>query len=203
MKNKKQIFFIHGAESFRSYKDYLNYLKTKNVSLDKWINWRDDYLDKKLGASFEIIRPRFPNPDNAYYIEWKITFERYIPLLHSGVILIGNSMGAIFLAKYLSEHKFPKKLGGVFLIAPSFSNKLPGEYYDGGFNLKSDLSLIEKNCKNTTLLFSQDDECVPVIHATKYAKKLPKTRIMIFESKNGHFIISEFPEIVKLIKEIN
>ena len=202
MKSKRQIFFIHGADSFKTYNDYLNHLKTKNVSLDKWINWRDQYLDKKLGSSFEIIRPRFPNSDNAYYVEWKITFERYIPLLKSGVILIGVSMGGVFLAKYLSEHKFTKKLGGVFLIAPPFSNKLPGEYYGGGFNLKSDLSLVEKNCKNTTLLFSQDDECVPVIHATKYAKKLPKARIMIFLSKNGHFRVPEFPEIVKLIKEV-
>lgn len=202
MKSKKQIFFIHGADSFKNYKDYLRHLKTKNVSLDKWINWRDEYLDKKLGSSFDIIRPRFPNPDNAYYIEWKINFERYIPLLKSGVILIGMSMGAIFLAKYLSENKFPKKLSAVFLIAPPFSNKLPGEYYGGGFELKPDLSLTEKNCKNTTLFFSQDDESVPIIHATKYAKKLPKAKIMIFESKNGHFRIPEFPEIIKLIKEV-
>lgn len=61
MKRKRQIFFIHGGESFKDYDDYLNYLKTKNVSLDKYVNWRDQYLDKKLGASFEIIRPRFPN----------------------------------------------------------------------------------------------------------------------------------------------
>ena len=70
----------------------------------------------------------------------------------------------------------------------------------GGFKLKSDLSLIEKNCKNVTLLFSQDDNVVPVAHATKYAHKLPKAKIMIFKSKNGHFRIPEFPEIVKLIK---
>jgi len=202
MKSKKQIFFIHGAESFSNHSDYLNYLKTRKVSLGKYINWRDEYLDKKLGSSFEIIRPRFPNRDNAQYAEWKLNFERYIPLLRSGVILIGSSLGAVFLAKYLSEHKFPKKLSALFLIAPPFSNKLPGDYYDSGFNLKPDLSLIENNCKNTTLLFSQDDKVVPLIHATKYAKKLPKAKIMIFKSKNGHFRISEFPEIIKLIKEV-
>jgi predicted alpha/beta hydrolase family esterase len=202
MKNKRQIFFIHGGESFREYNDYINYLKTRNISLDEWINWRDEYLDKKLGVGFDIIRPRFPNPDNAKYLEWKINFERYLPLLKSGVILIGASMGGVFLAKYLSEHKLSKKISAVFLIAPPYSNTLPGEYYDGGFNLKSDLSLIEENCKNVTLLFSEDDESVPVIHATKYAKKLSRVKIMIFKSKNGHFRIQEFPEIIKLIKEI-
>jgi hypothetical protein len=201
MKKKIQIFFVHGAESFKTYNDYLKYLKNREVSLNGWINWRDKYLDKKIGRDFEIIRPRFPNPDNAKYSEWKINFERYIPLLRSGVILVGVSMGGVFLAKYLSEHKFPKKLSAVFLIAPPYSNILPGEYYGGGFNLKSDLSLIFKNCKNVNLLFSEDDEVVPVIHATKYFEKLPKAKIIIFKNKNGHFKISEFPEIVKMIKE--
>jgi predicted alpha/beta hydrolase family esterase len=105
------------------------------------------------------------------------------------------------LAKYLSEHKFPKKLSAVFLIALPYSNILPGEYYGGGFNLKSDLSLICKNCKNVTLLFSADDEVVPVIHAAKYAEKLPLARIIILKNKNGHFRISEFPEIVKMLKK--
>jgi len=155
-----------------------------------------------LGADFDIIRPRFPSPDNAKYLEWKINFERYLPLLKNGVILIGSSLGGVFLAKYLSEHKLSKKISAVFLIAPPYSNTLPGEYYDGGFNLKSDLSLIEKNCKNVILLFSEDDESVPVIHATKYSQKLSKAKIMIFKSKNGHFVIKEFPEIIKLIKEI-
>jgi hypothetical protein len=202
MTNKRQIFFIHGAESFKDYRDYLKYLKTKSVSLDKWVNWRDEYLDKKLGSHFEIIRPRMPNPDNAQYLEWKINFERYIPLLKNNVILIGVSMGGIFLARYLSENKFPKKLAAIFLIAPPFSSALPGEPFAGGFKLKSDLSLIEKNCKNVNLFFSGDDEVVPPVHALKYATKLKKAKITVFESKNGHFRITEFPEIVKMIKEI-
>lgn len=202
MNKKPQIFFIHGAESFRTYNDYLEYLKNRKVSLDKWINWRDKYLDEKIGKDFEIIKPRFPNPDNARYLEWKINFEKYIPLLQSGVILLGSSMGAVFLAKYLSEHKFPKKISAVFLIAPPYSNKLPGDYYGGGFNLKADLSLISKNCNNVTLLFSEDDNVVPLIHATKYAEKLPKANIVILKNKNGHFRVEKFPEIVKMLKTI-
>lgn len=71
----------------------------------------------------------------------------------------------------------------------------------GGFKLKSNLSLIEKNCKDVTLMFSADDEVVPISHAEKYRKKLKNSRIIIYKSKNGHFKISKFPEIVKMIKE--
>jgi len=200
MKNKPQIFFIHGAEAFKTYNDYLSYLKNREVSLGKWINWRDDYLDKHLGRDYEISRPRMPNPDNAQYIEWKINFENYIKLLRNGVILIGVSMGGVFLAKYLSENKFPKRISALILIAAPYDNSLAGDYYDGGFKLKPDLSLIEKNCKNINLFFSSNDEVVPLVHAEKYAAKLKSAKIFVLDGKNGHFRVETFPEIVKLIK---
>ncbi len=49
-------------------------------------------------------------------------------------------------------------------------------------------------------MFSKDDDTVPVYHAEKYRRKLKNANIIIFESTNGHFKISEFPEIVKMIK---
>lgn len=197
---KKQIFFIHGAESFKTYNDYLSYLKNREVSLGRWVNWRDAYLDKHLGRDFEISRPRMPNPDNAQYLEWKLNFENYIKLLRDGVVLIGVSMGGIFLAKYLSENKFPKKISALILVSAPYDASLAGEYYGGGFKLKSDLSLIEKNCKNVNLFFSSNDEVVPLVHAEKYADKLKEAKIFVLDGKNGHFRVETFPEIVKLIK---
>ncbi len=198
---KTQIFLIHGGMTFKNKKDYVHYLKTKKVSVKKKANWSGEYLNKKLGRNFEIIRPRMPLQDYASYSDWKIMFKRYIPLLRKNVILIGNSLGGIFLAKFLSENKFPKKILSVYLTCPPFDNSLPGEDLVGGFKLKSNLSLIEKNCKNVNLLFSKDDPVVPVSHAKKYQKKLKNARIIIYKSKNGHFSIAKFPEIVKMIKE--
>lgn len=190
---------IHGGMTFKSKKDYLNYLKTRSVSIDKKSVWAIDYLDEKLGHRYEIIRPRMPLQDNAKYEEWKIYFERFIPLLKSGVIFIGSSLGGIFLAKYLSENKFPKKIGGAFLVCPPFDNTIDTEDLVGGFRLKSDLSLLEKNAKNLHLFFSEDDEIVPPSQAEKYRNKLKNANITIFESKNGHFKIAEFPELVEKI----
>jgi predicted alpha/beta hydrolase family esterase len=200
MKNKTQIFFIHGGMTFKNQKDYLHYLKTRKISIEKKMRWTDDYLDKNLGRSFEIIRPRMPLQENAKYNDWKIFFERYIPFLRNNVILIGASLGGIFLAKYLSEHKFPKKILSIYLICPPFDDTVKGEDLVGGFKLKSDLSLLQKNSKNLYLMFSKDDDVVPLNHSKKYAKKLKNPRIIVYKSKNGHFKISKFPEIVKMIK---
>lgn len=201
MKRKTQIFVIHGGNTFRNNKGYLRYLKTKPISLEKRTGFYHDYFDKTLGKKFEIIRPRMPLQDYAKYKEWEIYFERHIPYLRNNMILVGNSLGGIFLAKYLSEHTFPKKILSTYLICPPFDDSLPGESLAGGFRLKSDLSLLEKNSKNLYLLFSKDDDVVPVSHAKKYANKLKRAKIVIYKSKNGHFKVSKFPEIVRMIKK--
>lgn len=201
MKKKIQVFLVHGGMTFENRKDYLYYLKTREVSLEKYKIWTGEYLDKKLGKSFQIIRPRMPLQDDAKYGDWKIAFERYFPYFKNEVILLGWSLGGIFLAKYLSEHKFPKKILSVYLVCPPYDDTLGDEDLAGGFWLKKDLSLIEKNAKNVYLLFSKDDKCVPPVHAEKYRKKLKNAKIIIYKSKNGHFRIANFPEIVKMIKK--
>jgi predicted alpha/beta hydrolase family esterase len=201
MKKKTQILYIHGGMTFKNQKDYLHFLKTRKISIEKKVRWYNDYLDKELGKNFEIIRPHMPLADNSKYNDWKIHFERYIPYLRNNVILIGTSLGGIFLAKYLSENKFPKKILSTYLVCPPFDDTCFEEDLVGGFKLKSDLSLIEENSKNLTLMFSKDDDDVPVSHAEKYKKKLKNPKIIIYKSKNGHFKISKFPEIVKMIKE--
>ena len=200
MKKKIQILYIHGGMTFKNQKDYLHFLKNREISIEKSIRWSDNYLDKELGKNFEIIRPCMPLSDNSKYNDWKIHFERYIPYLRNNVILIGGSLGGIFLAKYLSENKFPKKILSTYLVCPPFDDTCFHEDLVGGFKLKSDLSLIERNSKNLTLMFSRDDDDVPISHAGKYKKKLKNAKIIIYKSKNGHFKISKFPEIVRMIK---
>lgn len=200
MKKKVQILMVHGGMTFKNKADYLRFLKTRPISIEKKIRWSEEYFDKELGKGFEIIRPRMPLQDYAKYHDWKIYFERHIPYLRNYIILIGGSLGGIFLAKYLSEHKFSKKILSTYLICPPFDNTITGEDLVGGFKLKSDLSLIERNSKNLYLLFSKDDNTVPVSHAEKYRKKLKNAKIIIYKSKNGHFKIPKFPEIVHMIK---
>lgn len=60
MKTKTQILMVHGGNTFKNRKDYLNYLKTKEISIKKKIRWAGEYLDKELGKKFEIIRPNMP-----------------------------------------------------------------------------------------------------------------------------------------------
>ncbi len=202
MNPKPQIFFIHGGTTFKNQEDYISFLENRPISLENKIRWTDAYLDTHLGETYDIIRPRMPLQDNAQYSEWKIHFERHFQYLRDDIILIGYSLGGIFLAKYLSENTFPKKIRATFLIAPPFDNTIEGEDLVGGFELGTDLSLLEKNSDHTYLMFSKDDRSIPISHAEKYRNKLTKSEIIIYESKNGHFKVKEFPEIIEIIKSL-
>ncbi|MDD5341860.1 MAG: alpha/beta hydrolase [Patescibacteria group bacterium] len=201
MKSRKtQIFFVNGGSTHHNNRAYQRFLKTRPITIEKKISWNDAYLDQALGPTFHIIRPRMPLQDNAKYQDWAIHFERFFPKLKNNLILIGQSLGGGFLAKYLSENKFPRKILSVYLVCPPFDDTLPSEHLAGGFKLKSDLSLMEKNAKKLYLLFSKNDDVIPVVHAAKYAKKLPNAKVIVYKHIKGHFRVAKFPEIVRMIK---
>ena len=121
---QKQVILIHGGSVFKTYKDYIKSLKSLKVDLERYrtIGWKDS-LQEKLGNRFDVLLPKMPNPSNSQYNEWKILFNKIACLLDNNVILIGHSLGGVFLAKYLSENKFPKKILASILIAPPYDEK--------------------------------------------------------------------------------
>jgi len=142
-----------------------------------------------------------PLAENAHYEDWKVHFKRYIPRLRHGVILVGGSLGGIFLAKYLSENTFPKRIRSVYLVAPPFDNSLTTEDLVGGFSLPRNLSRLEKQVPRLVLMFSKNDRVVPPAHAVKYAKKLTRAEINIYKHIKGHFQVERFPQIVQMIRK--
>ena len=198
---KTSVLYLHGGMTFKNEKDFLKYiLKERGVSTKNRVRWSSAYLPQALGSKFEVTNPRMPLQDWAQYKHWAPYFERFLPLLNDNYILIGESLGAIFLAKYLSEHKLKREALSVYLVGAPFDDTLPHEDLVGGFKLKNDLSLLEQNCKNLYLIFSKDDDVIPVAHAEKFRKKLKDAKILILKNKRGHFNVEKFPEIVKMIK---
>lgn len=198
---KKQILIIGGGEVFDSYDDYIKFLKEYRLDLEKTKKkkWKRE-LQKDLGDDWEVIYPDMPAKWNVKYLEWKLWFEKFLPHLRDDVILLGNSLGGIFLSKYLSENDFPVKIKAVFLVAPPFDEK-DCDYSLGDFVLSASLKKFEDQCDKIFIYFSKDDPVVPFADLEKYMKALPSAKKVVFEDK-GHFNLEEFPEIVEKIKEI-
>ena len=141
-----------------------------------------------------------PNAFNVKYLEWKIWFEKMIPFFENKVILVGHSLGGIFLAKYLSENKFPKKVLAIFLVAAPYDDK-DSDYSLAGFALKKNLSLLQNQSEKLFIYQSQDDDVVPFVDFEKYKKALPNASFREFSNK-GHFRQKNFPEIMQEIRRI-
>ena len=196
-----QILIINGGTTFNSHADYIEFLENNSVDKTRLypiIDWKLT-LNKRLGSSYEVLVPRMPNTTNANYSEWKLYFESVIKVLGNNVVLIGHSLGGIFLAKYLSENIFPKKVDALFLIAAPFTQ---ADESLEGFKLGDDLEGISKQVAKIFILHSKDDPVVPISDSDEYASRLPDAELVLFEDK-GHFNTEEFSGLVYLIKALN
>jgi len=196
---KHQVLIIHGGTPFPSYKKYIDNLKSKTLELEKLkyrLDWKDS-ITAELGDKYEVLVPRMPNGNNAKYVEWKILFEKIIPFLKNNAILVGHSLGGIFLAKYLSENIINKKINYVILVSAPYRDLEIEDLSD--FALPKSLSKFNKQIKNIILIHSDDDPIVPVDHMYKYNKELSNSKTILLHGM-GHFKQEYFPELVEIIK---
>lgn len=193
----KQVIVIGGGNYYHNYEDYLLNLKTREVTIDCFIphsDWKTN-LQKDLGNKYQVLLPRMPNRDNARFNEWKMWFERMFPFVKNNIIIIGHSLGGIFLARYLSEYIFPKKINKLILVSAPYKDS---EATSSGFILPQSLTKLSLQCKDIHIFHSINDPLVPFSHANKYVKSLPHA-ILHQLNNRGHINQASFPELLSLI----
>ncbi len=197
----KQIVVIHGGNAFEKYEEYIDFLQTKEVSLERLRSrdWKST-LGDELGENFDVLTPKMPNPSNARYNEWQIWFKRLVPLFDDQVIFVGHSLGGIFLAKYLSENVYPKTILATFLIAAPFNTPVNHPLVD--FNLTEPFDKFADQGGKIMLFHSNDDKIVYPDNVFLYKEALHNAEVKLFEGK-GHFNSPDFPELVEEIRKIS
>lgn len=202
---KKQVVFIGGGDSYTNYEDYVRALENaplRNPTGKKTARWTDT-LRADLGDDYELYMIAMPNTDNAVYNEWKIWFEKHFEHLRDDVILVGWSLGGMFLAKYLAENTPTFRLGGLFLLAAPC-----GAYDDGSGNdcgsFRFDPKILGPalgSGEGIIIMQSEDDFVVDPEHGRLYKEMLPKAELVMFKDKN-HFLVEEFREFVERVKGV-
>ena len=195
---KTSLILIHGGSTFDTYEEYWADLESSQLSLEK-INRKDwkDFMYSEL-SEYEVIYPKMPNSKNARYPEWKLWFEKLFPLLTDEVVLVGHSLGGIFLAKYLSENTFPKKIKSLHLVAAPYDTEVIKESL-ADFALNNTVEKLNDYTDNIFLYQSKDDTAVAFADVEKYKRDLPNATLRIFEDR-GHFTKEKFPELIQDIK---
>jgi predicted alpha/beta hydrolase family esterase len=193
----QQIVIIHGGDSYPDRETFKQELKKFPVTQDSfkfYADWKYN-MSADLGNEYKIFTPQMPNKFNAYYDEWEIWFEKLIPFLTDGVVLVGHSQGGIFLAKYLSTHTFPVRISKLILAAAphSLSENL------GDFALTEPIDNVPVQCDEIHLFQSDDDPLVSFSEVEKYQVAWPNA-ILHKLTGRGHIRQDHFPELVEVIK---
>ncbi len=199
---KKQVVVIKGGDSFNTYEEYLEYLKNfilENLNRFRGKRWKEN-LQKDLGENFDVIVLEMPNSLNAKYLEWKIWFDKFEPLLNDELVMVGYSQGGIFLIKYLSENNFSKKVRGLHIVSAPFDDEGSDGWSLADFALTDAIDSIKEKYEKVFLYQSKDDDIVPLGNIKKYKEKIPNAVEYVFEDR-GHFNQESFPELVENIKK--
>jgi predicted alpha/beta hydrolase family esterase len=194
--SKRQICILHGGTTYPDDESFRRSLAALTVDYDRllyaprWRNWLAEQL-----PDHDVLLPSMPNSQNARYEDWSLYFDKIMPYLRDDAVLIGHSLGGIFLAKYLTEHQPVRPLAALLLVAAPYDDETDESL--GNFKVLN-VSKLANAAHEIHLFHSKDDPVVHITELDKYRTDLPKAQVHVFEDKQ-HFNMSTFPELLALI----
>jgi serine hydrolase len=155
-------------------------------------------LQEVLGSAYTVHYPLLPNESSPDFGRRK-QIAKEISLDKGEIILVGHSLGASMLLKYLSENEVKKKVAGIFLISTPFWSGQ--EDWKQGLKLHEDFP--DKLPKNVPIFLyhCRDDEEVPFAHLSIYAQKLPQAIVREIGS-GGHQLNNNLSLVANDIKSL-
>ncbi len=183
----KNIFIFHG---------------TGGHPKENWFPWLKEKLEQK---GHKVYIPQFPNADKPMLEPWLKELENYKDKIDEDTILIGHSLGGLFLLRVLES--LDKPVNAAIFIAASVGVK-PIKFYDGDDNFSDgftfDWEKITSNAKQFSVFHSDTDPYVSLGNGEALAEQLGVKLILIPNA--GHFNETagyiEFEELFNKVKTL-
>lgn len=161
------------------------------MSQKHWLPW----LQMRLaGEGFVTQVPDMPTPYAPDYSDWLRVLAQFS--IDSETMLVGHSLGAGFLVRWLSENEVA--VGKVALVAPYLNADDP-DLSPGWFDFALDRQLVKKTAGVSMFWSSEDDS--EILESVKQLKSIENIELLELPGK-GHFTrddmgTEEFPEILE------
>lgn len=190
---------IHGGHA-QSYNDYIAYLNQnpyeKSAPRQKIREW----MYFSLPDNYDVHIPTMPLKEIAEYEVWKMYFEKILDSITAEkIILVGESLGAACILKYLTTEVYTHVFTQVHLIATPL-----GGWADQGLDDLNDFSVTQATIQNFShqgmtihLYHSSDDEIVPISHTRQLSELLPFAHVHYFIDRGHFYKETEFPELLR------
>ena len=187
----RNAILIHGMPSQEEYFDPAS----PSPSCNHWFSW----LQRQLILNRILTQtPEMPTPYSPRYADWDAVFRQF--QLSQDTLLVGHSLGAGFLLRWLSENSV--EVGRVALVAPWLdpNNRLSSGFLD--FAIDPELA---SQTKRTVVFISDDDDQEELVSVDTLKSKVQHISVKEFQGK-GHFILEhmgteEFPELLDYLLE--
>jgi uncharacterized protein len=156
-------------------------------------------LQHELGTAYDVRFPRMPGADSPEYGAWRDHISQELAAPDGEAILVGHSLGASVLLKYVSEETADRPVAGLFLVATPYWGAEDWEV--GEYELHPDFASKLPDDLPVFLYQSRDDEVVPFAHLALYAEKLPRATVCEFDGR-GHQFDADLSEVARDIEQL-
>jgi uncharacterized protein len=180
----RQVLFVHGAGEGAHSED------SKLVAS----------LREQLGPGYGVRYPLMPNEADPDYETWKQRICEELAIMGDDALLVGHSIGASVLLRFLLDADFEQSVAGAFLIAAPFWHdhevwrwpeaELPTDAAD------------RLRAVPLFLYHGRADEIVPFSHLAMYAKALPHAIVSAVAGRN-HQLNDDLTEVADDIKRLH
>lgn len=150
-------------------RDILIFHGTGGHPMENWFPWLKKELEN-LGQN--VFVPQFPHPKDHPLPDWLAVLKDYEQYINKDSILIGHSLGGLFLLRVLEKLNHPVE--ATFFVAAPVGIK-PIKFYDSDFAFSGfdfDWEKIATKAKHFTVYHSDNDPYVSLGNGKELAKKL-------------------------------
>jgi serine hydrolase len=140
-------------------------------------------LQQHLGTDYNVRYPKMPQDDASPDFGWLRKIGDEIAAVPDEIFLVGHSLGASMLLKYLSENTAPLRVRGMFLLATPFWSG--NEDWVKGLKLRDDFASALSRDVPIFLYQCEDDEEIDRAQLAIYEVALPWASVRRLP-KGGH-----------------
>ncbi len=164
---KSNVFVFHGTGGYPE---------------ENWFPWLKDKLEQK---GYKVFIPQFPTPKDQSIQSWLGVLKTYEKYINEDTILIGHSLGGLFLLRVLEGLAQPMK-AAFFVSAPIGIKPIANYDSDNDFSgFSFNWPDIKTKAENFTVYHSDNDPYISLENGKQLSKELGIE--LTFIPNAGHF----------------
>jgi hypothetical protein len=166
---------------------------------ENWFPWLKAKVEEK---NYAVFVPQFPTPEGQSLEAWFKVLKNYEQYINEDTILVGHSLGGMFLLRLLE--KLPHKVKAAFFVGTPIGiepiKHYTSDYNFSGFNFYFDV--IKSKADNFVVFHSDNDPSVGLANGEQLAKELGVDLSLVpnaghFNTKAGY---TKFEELWKKLE---